>query len=243
VEAEAQSQQDVQKRQEAEEARRNAEDREREAREAADAATQARAEAEAARQALQQQQQAAQAEAERQRLAANQAEQARQQAEQEKEALRARLLDQLNKVLETRDTARGLIVNMSDVLFDSGKYTLRPAAREKLAKISGIVSAYPELHLAVEGHTDNVGGDAYNQRLSEQRATSVKDYLIKQGVPDPSVTAQGFGKTQPVAPNTTAKGRQLNRRVELVVSGEVIGTQIGSVRTQPATTDAPNPRQ
>jgi outer membrane protein OmpA-like peptidoglycan-associated protein len=132
-------------------------------------------------------------------------------------------------------------VNMSDVLFDTGKYTLRPAAREKLAKISGIVGTYPELKLAVEGHTDNVGGDAYNQRLSEQRAASVKTYLVKQGVVESNVTAQGFGKTQPVAPNTTAKGRQLNRRVELVVSGEVIGTQIGSGRTQPVP-DTNNPK-
>ncbi len=115
-----------------------------------------------------------------------------------------------------------------DVLFDSGKFTLRPSAREKLAKISGIILAYPSLALSIEGNTDSVGGDAYNQQLSENRASSVRDYLATQGIPGASMTAQGFGKTQPVAPNDTAEGRQQNRRVELVVSGEVIGNTVGA---------------
>jgi outer membrane protein OmpA-like peptidoglycan-associated protein len=153
--------------------------------------------------------------------------------------MRARLLQQLNTILETRDTARGLIVNMADVLFDSGKYTLRPIAREKLAKLSGIVLAYPGLRLDVEGHTDSVGGDAYNQKLSEKRAQSVETYLREQGVPETAMSATGFGKTQPISPNTTSAGRQQNRRVELVVSGEVIGTKLGSLRTQPAPVAAP----
>jgi outer membrane protein OmpA-like peptidoglycan-associated protein len=137
-------------------------------------------------------------------------------------------LRQFNAVLQTRDTARGLIVNMSDVLFDSGKYSLRPLAREKLAKVAGIVSGHPALRLDVEGHTDSVGGDEYNQRLSEQRGAAVRDYLTQQGMSSNSVTAKGLGKTQPVASNETANGRQQNRRVELVISGEVIGTQIGT---------------
>jgi outer membrane protein OmpA-like peptidoglycan-associated protein len=208
---------------------------------AADEAARARAEAEQARTTALQQQQVAQAAAqaaEQQRL---QAEQQRAQAEHDREEMRARLLQQLNTILETRDTARGLIVNMSDVLFDTGKYTLRPLAREKLAKISGIVLAYPGLKLDIEGHTDSVGSDAYNQRLSERRAEAVRTYLAQQSVPESAMTATGFGKTQPIAPNTNAKGRQQNRRVELVVSGEVIGTKIGSMRTQPAapTTGAP----
>jgi outer membrane protein OmpA-like peptidoglycan-associated protein len=120
-----------------------------------------------------------------------------------------------------------LIVNMSDVLFDTGKSTLRPLAREKLAKVAGIVSGHPGLRLDVEGYTDSVGGDEYNQQLSEQRGTSVRDYLMMQGMQGSSVTAKGFGKTQPVASNDTAEGRQQNRRVELVISGEVIGTEIG----------------
>jgi outer membrane protein OmpA-like peptidoglycan-associated protein len=119
-------------------------------------------------------------------------------------------------------------VNMSDVLFDTGKYSLRPLAREKLAKVAGIVSGHPGLRLDVEGHTDSVGGDDYNQRLSEQRGAAVRDYLTQEGMPVSSVTAKGYGKTQPVASNDTAKGRQQNRRVELVISGDVIGTEIGT---------------
>ena len=175
---------------------------------------------------------AAQADAEKSRLAAlAESEQARKaaagQAEREKQELRNKLADQLNLILETRDSARGLIVNMSDVLFDTGKYTLRPGAREKLAKIAGIVLAYPSLKLEVEGHTDSVGTDEYNMQLSENRANAVRDFLVQQGINTSSIAARGFGKSQPVATNDTAAGRQQNRRVELVVSGDVIGTPIG----------------
>lgn len=194
------------------------------------AADAARAQAEAARQAALQQQQAAQAEAERARLAAQQsdlqrqqAEAARQQAENEKTALRERLRNQLNMILETRETQRGLIVNVSDVLFDFNKYTLKPGAREKLAKVSGILLAYPGLKIQVEGHTDSVGSDEYNMKLSQQRADGVRDYLVAQGVPAPTVGSVGLGKADPVASNDTAAGRQQNRRVEMVVSGEPIG--------------------
>jgi outer membrane protein OmpA-like peptidoglycan-associated protein len=148
------------------------------------------------------------------------------QAEAERMALRAQLLAQFNAILQTRDTARGLIVNMSDVLFDTAKSSLRPLAREKLAKVSGIVSGHPGLKLDVEGHTDSVGGDDYNQRLSEQRGESVRSYLIQQGMPASSVTTRGFGETRPVASNDTAAGRQQNRRVELVISGDIIGAEI-----------------
>ncbi|HME07737.1 MAG TPA: OmpA family protein [Bryobacteraceae bacterium] len=151
----------------------------------------------------------------------------RAQAEAERTQLRAQLLDQFNAILQTRDTVRGLIVNVSDVLFDTAKYSLRPLAREKLAKVAGIVSGHPGLRLDVEGHTDNVGGDDYNQKLSEQRGDSVRDYLTKEGMQPNSVSSRGFGKTQPIASNDTAAGRQENRRVELVISGEIIGTQIG----------------
>ena len=126
--------------------------------------------------------------------------------ETDKSELRVQLLAQFNAILKTTDTARGLIVNMSDVLFDTGKYTLRPQAREKLAKVAGIVSGHPGLRLDVEGHTDSVGGDDYNQQLSEQRAGSVRGYLTQEGMPETSVTAKGFGKTQPVASNDTASG-------------------------------------
>ena len=151
----------------------------------------------------------------------------RAQAETDKAELRAKLLLQFNAILQTRDTARGLIVNLSDVLFDTAKFSLRPEAREKLAKVAGIVSGHPGLRLDVEGHTDNVGGDDYNQNLSEQRGSSVRDYLTQQGMQPGAVSTRGFGKTQPIATNDTAAGRQQNRRVELVISGEIIGVEIG----------------
>lgn len=163
------------------------------------------------------------------RLAAANSDKQLKQAVLDREELRANLLRQFNLIFATRDTARGLIVSLSDVLFDSGKSTLRPIAREKLAKISGIVLAYPDLRLAIEGNTDSVGSDAMNQQLSEQRAGSVRDYLAKENIPAASMTSQGFGKTKPVASNDTAEGRQQNRRVELVVSGEVIGTTVGVI--------------
>jgi len=121
-----------------------------------------------------------------------------------------------------------LQVNMADVLFDTAKYNLRPPAREALAKLSGIVEAHPGLKLQVEGFTDSVGGDAYNQTLSENRANAVRAYLIAQGIDPTSVTAIGYGKSHPVASNDTAAGRQNNRRVDIIISGEIIGTQIGA---------------
>jgi len=150
-------------------------------------------------------------------------------ATKEKAELRAQLLSQFNAILQTRDTVRGLIVNMSDVLFDTGKYSLRPLAREKLAKVAGIVSGHPGLKLDVQGYTDSVGGDDYNQKLSEQRGGAVREYLTGEGMASGSVKSEGFGKAQPVATNDTAAGRQQNRRVEIVISGDVIGTEIGMV--------------
>lgn len=213
------------------EARANADRQaaERESRRAAQEKAQAeraKAEADAARAAAQAQQQAAQADAEQAKRLAAQADSMRRKAEADKAELRAELMQQLSLILETRDTARGLIMNMSDVLFDTARYTLRPAAREKLAKVSGILLAHPGLVVNVEGHTDSVGGEEYNQRLSEQRASAVRDYLVQQGVSMNNVAARGFGKTQPIASNDSAIGRQQNRRVELVLSGEIIGAAI-----------------
>ena len=221
----------------AEAAKAEAERMKQEAEQASQDAVRQKQEAEQARAAALQQQQVAQAAAEQaardraaavsqQRAAEAEAEKARQaaaQAEAEKAQLRAQLLAQLNSILQTRDSARGLIVNMSDVLFDTGSYTLKPGAREKLAKISGIVLAHPGLNLQIEGHTDSVGTDEFNQQLSERRADSVRDFLAEQGVPGSAISARGFGKTQPVATNDTAEGRQRNRRVELVVNGDAIG--------------------
>jgi outer membrane protein OmpA-like peptidoglycan-associated protein len=171
---------------------------------------------------------AAQADAEKSRLAAEQAQSSVQASEAEKAAMRARLSEQLNSILQTRDSARGLIVSMSDVLFDTGKYSLKPGAREKLAKVAGILLAYPGLNIAVGGYTDNVGGDVMNQTLSENRAGSVRDYLVNQGVATNSVSAMGFGNTLPVATNDNSAGRQQNRRVELLVSGEAIGNPVNA---------------
>ncbi len=149
-----------------------------------------------------------------------------QRAESDKAALRAQLLQQFNSILQTRESARGLIVNMSGVLFETGKSDLRPAAREKLAKVSGIVLAHPGLKLAVEGHTDNVGSDTSNQSLSERRAQGARDYLVSQGVSMDSIVSRGFGSTMPISTNDTAAGRQANRRVELVVSGDAISIPV-----------------
>ena len=161
------------------------------------------------------------------------------QADAQKEAMRKQMLAQLNQVLQTRETARGLIMNLSDVLFDFGKYTLKPETREKLAKVSGILLTHPDMHLQVEGYTDNVGSDEFNQKLSEQRADSVRDYLISQGISADSITSKGFGKTNPIASNDTAKGRQQNRRVEIVVSGGAIGGTPAEPGEQPAAPAAP----
>jgi outer membrane protein OmpA-like peptidoglycan-associated protein len=194
----------------------------------------ARQEADAARAAAEQQKQALAVEADKARKSAEESDRLRQEAEKEKADLRAQLLQQLNTILATRDTARGLIANMSDVLFKTGSYELLSGARERLAKISGVVIAHPGLHLEVEGHTDAVGSDDYNQKLSENRAGAVRDYLVQQGITDSAIVSRGLGKAQPVATNDTADGRQQNRRVELVLSGDAIG-----VKTAAAGTAAP----
>jgi outer membrane protein OmpA-like peptidoglycan-associated protein len=240
-----QAEQEAQRRAQAEADRAAADTAKREALVAADAANRERAAAETAKleadqaraAALAQQQQLA-AEAEKAHVAAADAERLRQDAERQRQdaeaqqaQLRQQLLAQFSQILQTRDTARGLIVNMSDVLFDTGQYTLKPGAREKLAKVSGIILAHPGLKIEVEGHTDSVGGDEYNMKLSENRADSVRSYLVEQGVSRDSVTAKGFGKTIPVADNATAAGRQMNRRVELVVSGEILGTALSDAHT------------
>jgi outer membrane protein OmpA-like peptidoglycan-associated protein len=246
LDAERRARQEAQEKAEAD--ARAAQDRAAQAQSQSDEDARRRAEAEKA-QALAQQQQAealaqqqkAEADSAAARHAADEAERQRQDAVRQKEEMRARLLAQLNQVLQTRDTARGLVVNMPDVLFDFNKYTLKSAARERLARISGIVLAYPDLKLQIEGYTDAIGSAEYNQTLSEKRAESVRDYLVSSGVNMNSVAAQGLGKSDPVADNSTSAGRALNRRVEMVVSGDVIGTQItpipptnsGQVNSQP----------
>ncbi|MBV8810208.1 MAG: OmpA family protein, partial [Acidobacteriaceae bacterium] len=144
------------------------------------------------------------------------------------------LLQQFNAVLPTRETSRGLVVNMKDVLFATGKYDLQQQAQLALARIAGIIVSHPGLHIQVEGYTDSTGSVNFNQKLSEQRADTVRNFLISQGINPDSVSAQGYGQSYPVASNETSQGRQLNRRVELVISGEVIGTKIGVPPSQAA---------
>jgi outer membrane protein OmpA-like peptidoglycan-associated protein len=220
-------------RQDAEAAKAEAERMKEEALKAAADAAKAKEDADRARQAAVAEQQAALAQKQAAEAEADKARQAAAKAESEKADMRAQLLAQLNSILQTNDSARGLIVNMSDVLFDTGSYTLKPGAREKLAKVSGILLAHPGLSMQIEGHTDSAGGDAFNVRLSEQRADSVRDFLGEQGVALSSITAQGFGKAEPVATNDTPEGRQRNRRVEIVVNGDAIGTS-ATVAARPA---------
>ena len=172
------------------------------------------------------------AQAQKAQMAAAEADRLRAQAESDKNRLREQLLQQFNAVLPTQETPRGLVVKMQDVLFDTSKYTLKSDAREALAKISGIVLSHPGLNLQVEGYTDITGSVAFNQKLSEERAGTVRDYLNKQGIDGQAMTSVGYGPQFPVASNDTVAGRKQNRRVELVVSGEVIGVKIG---TPPAT--------
>jgi outer membrane protein OmpA-like peptidoglycan-associated protein len=231
-EAKAQAEEEARQRQQA--------DRDRQSAEQAKAdADRARQEAEVAKADALAQQQAAQLQAQQAEQARAQADQARLQAEQEREQTRSRLLQQLNQVLQTRESARGLIVDMPDVLFDTAKYTLKPGARERLAKVAGILMAYPDLHVQVEGHTDNVGGVEYNQQLSEKRAAAVREFLVQQGVKSTDIESRGFGMDQPVATNATTAGRQLNRRVDLVVTGQAIGTTVGAVNPAQPTSGVP----
>ena len=225
--AEAERRAEAQRRAEAEAARLKAEqERIRAELEAARAAAR-KAEADAARARALMEREAEQRRAEEARRAAEEAQRQAELAREEQQALRHKLLELFNRVLETRDTPRGLVVNMSDVLFDVGKWDLRPIAREKLARLAGIMMVYPDLRLECEGHTDSTGSEELNNRLSLRRAEAVRDYLISQGIPPERISAIGMGPRMPVADNSTREGRQKNRRVEIIVSGEVIGTQIG----------------
>ncbi len=232
-----------QARQEAAAAQQRAQEQERLAREAQDQLQRQQAAAQQAQLQLQQEQQAsqqaqlqlqqeqaahqqAQQQADQAQQQLQQTQQQMQQAQTEKEQVRQRLLGQLNQVLQTKDSARGLIVNMPDVLFNLNSASLKPDARERLAKVAGILIAYPDIRVEVNGYTDNTGSSDYNQRLSEQRAETVRDYLVRQGVPSGSITSRGLGPNDPIASNDSPEGRRQNRRVNLVVSGQSIGAQM-----------------
>ncbi len=235
-EAQLQAQQAAQQRAQAEEQARLEAQQRAQAEKAKNEADAARAEADTARAQ-------ASAEAQKAQQAATEADRLRMQAEQEKNQLREQLLQQFNAVLPTRETPRGLVVNMQDVLFDTAKYTLKEPAKLALAKIAGIIISHPGLNLQVEGYTDSTGTAEFNQTLSEHRANAVRDFLMSQGVNTQNMNAVGYGENYPVAPNDTSAGRQLNRRVELVVSGEVIGVKIGTPPSATPNTPGTNPPQ
>ena len=221
----------VREREAAERAKNAAEQAKTAAELARNEAQQATLEANAARENALAQQRELAVEADKARSAAAEADALRQKAELDRTQLREELLKQFNSILETTETARGLIVNMSDVLFDTARYTLKPGAREKLAKVAGIILGHPGLRIEVEGYTDSVGGDEYNLKLSENRANAVREYLISQGIKFEAISAKGFGKANPVADNAISAGRQMNRRVQLVVSGDILGTSVSAIRT------------
>lgn len=200
---------------EAERAARQAEDERLRREKAARDAEAARARAEAERLAAERER----AQAEAARAQALTAQKQAEDARKERDAALQRLYVSLSEILDTKRETRGFIVNLGDVLFDTGKATLKPAAREKLSKLAGILLAYPgDLMLEIEGHTDSVGSDELNNRLSQDRANSVRDYLVGSGVKEARIRAvRGFGKTKPIATNDTAAGRQMNRRVEIVI--------------------------
>jgi outer membrane protein OmpA-like peptidoglycan-associated protein len=224
----AQAQAD-QAQQEAAAAQRRAHEQEQLARQTQEQLQQQQAAAQQTQQQLQQEQaahQQAQQRADQTQQQLQQTQQQMQQAQAEKEQVRQRLLGQLNQVLQTKDSARGLIVNMPDVLFNLNSASLKPDARERLAKVAGILIAYPDIHVEVDGYTDNTGAADYNQRLSQQRADTVRSYLVSQGVPSALVDARGFGSNDPIASNDSPEERRQNRRVNLVVSGQAIGAQV-----------------
>lgn len=194
----------------------------------AQADAQAKANAEAAQQQAQAAEQQAEAAQQQAQAQAQQAAQNAAQAQQHEQQMRSRLLQQLNSILQTQDTPRGLVVRMSDVLFATGHYQLTPDAKMALAKMAGVLLAYPGLKVEVDGYTDSTGSDEVNQTLSDKRAEAVRNFLVSQGVSPDTITSQGFGSADPVASNDSAQGRQMNRRVDMIVSGSVIGTQLNS---------------
>lgn len=224
----AQAQAD-QARQEAATAQQRAQEQERAAQQAEEQLHQEQAAAQQAQQQFQQEQaarQQAETQAQSSQQQLQQTQQQLTQAQTEKEQVRQRLLGQLNQVLQTKDSARGLVVNMPDVLFSLNSANLKPTARERLAKVAGILIAYPDIHVEVDGYTDNTGSLDYNQRLSQQRADAVRSYLVQQGVPSSSIDSKGLGPSDPIASNDSSEGRQQNRRVNLIVSGQSIGAQL-----------------
>ncbi len=226
AEAEARAAEEAKRQQELTEAR-EAQMRAEAAAKAAEQKAEADAAAAKAAQEAAEQQAAAAAEQAALKAKADAAAEAAAQAQAATVALRALLLKQLNEVLQTTDTPRGLVVKMADVLFETGKFALSKDAQLKLAKLSGIIQAHPGLNLAIEGYTDTTGTVARNNILSQQRADSVRQFLITEGLAAGTISSKGLGQSNPIADNSTAAGRQANRRVEIILSGSVIGVKVG----------------
>jgi outer membrane protein OmpA-like peptidoglycan-associated protein len=171
---------------------------------------------------------ASKAEADAARQQAETAQQAAARAQTEAQQIRAkaeaevdRLEQALGGIAETRRTALGVVMNLSGdhLKFEFDKADLRPQDRELLSRIAGVLLASAaNTHISVNGHTDDVGTDAYNQKLSERRAESVRDYLIKSGLPADMFSVTGHGKSVPLAPGTSEAARARNRRVELGIA-------------------------
>lgn len=131
------------------------------------------------------------------------------------------------------DNGSAILVNLPEgVTFDVGSYTLKPAFRDTLMKVADSLKQYPSSLIDVYGHTDSTGSEAFNQTLSENRARTVANFLISQGVPAARIRSQGFGETMPVTENDTAQGRARNRRVEIkivpVTQDDVAAARAGS---------------
>lgn len=139
----------------------------------------------------------------------------------------AQLQSLVTEITNLKETSRGLVISLSDILFDVGKASLKPGAEASVRKISAVLQQYPNHQISVEGYTDSQGSDTFNQKLSEDRANSVKQILIGGGVDPVLISSKGFGKAKPVASNDTPEGRQANRRVEIVVEGAgTLGDQV-----------------
>lgn len=146
----------------------------------------------------------------------------RAKAEARQKEAKSKLNELQSKLIQVTQDARGIILSMSDILFDVDKATLKQDLKTSLAKVAGILSVYQELNVVVEGHTDNTGSEKHNMKLSEQRAKNVLDFLVSQGIESSRLTSVGYGMTRPVGDNKTKEGRQKNRRVDLVIQDKVL---------------------
>lgn len=146
----------------------------------------------------------------------------RAKAEARQNEAKNKLNELQSKLIQVTEDARGIILSMSDILFDVDKASLKSDLKTSLARVAGILSVYQELNVSVEGHTDNTGSEEHNLKLSEQRAQNVLQFLVEQGIDAKRLSSKGYGMSKPVADNSTKEGRQKNRRVDLVIKDKVL---------------------